>query len=76
MELIPAFQVQAVDTTGAGDAFIGSLAVFLSKGLPDEAALPRANLYAALSTIRAGTQKSFLGRAEFEREWRNRGGQL
>ena len=32
--LIPAFQVQALDTTGAGDAFIGSFAVFLmSMGL-------------------------------------------
>ncbi len=76
IELIPAFQVQAADTTGAGDAFIGSLAVFLSEGLPEEEALPRANLYAALSTTRVGTQKSFYGREEFEKEWRDRGGRL
>ena len=76
MELIPAFKVQAVDTTGAGDAFIGSFAVFLSEELPEEEALPRANLYAALSTTKVGTQKSFCNRAEFEKEWRNRGGRL
>jgi ribokinase len=76
MELIPAFKVQAVDTTGAGDAFIGSFAVFLSEGLPEEEALPRASLYAALSTTKVGTQKSFCNRAEFELEWRNRGGRL
>jgi len=76
MELIPAFKVQAVDTTGAGDAFIGSFAVFLSEGLPEEEALPRASLYAALSTTKVGTQKSFCNRAEFEMEWRNRGGRL
>jgi ribokinase len=76
LALIPAFQVQAVDTTGAGDAFIGSFAVFLSEGLPEEEALPRANLYAALSTTKVGTQKSFYTRAEFEKEWRNRGGRL
>lgn len=76
MELIPAFQVQAVDTTGAGDAFIGSFAVFLSEGLPEREALTRANLYAALSTTKVGTQKSFCNRAEFEREWRNRGARL
>ncbi len=75
-ELIPAFKVQAVDTTGAGDAFIGSFAVFLSEGLLEKEALTRANLYAALSTTRAGTQKSFCSRAEFEREWQNRGGCL
>jgi ribokinase len=74
MDMIPAFKVQAVDTTGAGDAFIGSFAVFLSEGLPEEEALPRASLYAALSTTQVGTQKSFLNRAEFEKEWRNRGG--
>jgi ribokinase len=76
MELIPAFKVQAVDTTGAGDAFIGSFAVFLGEGLAEKEALRRANLYAALSTTRAGTQKSFCNRAEFEREWQNRDGRL
>jgi ribokinase len=76
IELIPAFKVQALDTTGAGDAFIGSFAVFLSEGLPEEEALPRANLYAALSTTKVGTQKSFSTRADFEKEWRNRGGRL
>src|SRR5713101_6794391 len=75
-ELIPAFKVAAVDTTGAGDAFIGSFAVFLGEGLPEKEALQRANLYAALSTTMGGTQKSFFNRAEFEKEWRNRGGQL
>jgi len=76
MELIPAFKVQTIDTTGAGDAFIGSFAVFLGEGLPEEEALPRANLYAALSTTKVGTQKSFWQRAAFEKEWRNRGGRL
>jgi ribokinase len=76
IELIPAFNVKSVDTTGAGDAFIGSFAVFLSEGLPEEEALPRANLYAALSTTKVGTQKSFCTRADFEKEWRNRGGRL
>jgi len=73
---IPAFRVQAVDTAGAGDAFIGSLAVFLSEGLPEEVALSRANLYAALSTTKVGTQKSFCKQAEFEEQWRNRGSRL
>jgi ribokinase len=73
MEHIPAFKVQAVDTTGAGDAFIGSFAVFLGEGIPEKEALRRANLYAGLSTTRVGTQKSFCTRAEFEKEWQNRG---
>jgi ribokinase len=71
-ELIPAFKVQAVDTTGAGDAFIGSFAVFLAEGLPEKEALQRANLYAALSTTKVGTQKSFCNRTDFEKEWQNR----
>jgi ribokinase len=76
LEIIPAFKVLAVDTTGAGDAFIGSFAVFLGEGLPEKEALRRANLYAALSTTKVGTQKSFCSRAEFEREWQIRGGRL
>ncbi len=65
---VPAFPVSAVDTTGAGDAFIGSLAVFLTEAMPEEEAVSRASLYAALSATRTGTQKSFPKRAEFEAE--------
>jgi ribokinase len=63
---VPAFPVTAVDTTGAGDAFIGSLATWLTEGLPEQEAVADANLYAALSTTRVGTQKSFPTRAAFE----------
>ena len=69
---VPPFPVNAVDTTGAGDAFIGSLAVFLAEGVVEQDAIARASLYAALSTTRVGTQKSFARRAEFETEWANR----
>ena len=73
-ELIPPFQVVAKDTTGAGDAFIGSFSTFLAEGLAEKDALLRANLYAGLSTQRVGTQKSFPKRSEFEAEWNKRGG--
>jgi ribokinase len=76
MELVPSFKVQSIDTTGAGDAFIGSFAVFLGEGVPEKEALRRANLYAALSTTKIGTQKSFCTRAEFEKEWQDRGVRL
>jgi ribokinase len=72
---VPPYAVTAVDTTGAGDAFIGSLAVFLAEGVAQTEAVARANLYAALSTTRVGTQKSFLKRADFEAEWTRRGTQ-
>jgi ribokinase len=66
---IPAFAVSAVDTTGAGDAFIGSLACFLAQGIEESEAIARANLYAALSTLAAGTQKSFPTLEKFNAEW-------
>jgi ribokinase len=69
LELIPAFKVIPIDSTGAGDAFIGSFAVFLAEGLTDKEALTRASLYAALSTTQVGTQKSFPSREEFDKEW-------
>jgi ribokinase len=71
---VPAFAVTSIDTTGAGDAFIGSLAVFLAEGVNEQEALSRANLYAALSTTRVGTQKSFAPRVDFEMEWVRRKG--
>ena len=70
--LVPAFAVESIDTSGAGDAFIGSLAVFLAEGIAEQEALSRANLYAALSTTRIGTQKSFARRADFETQWERR----
>ncbi len=69
MEHIPAFSVKSVDSTGAGDAFIGSFAVFLGEGLSEREAVRRANLYAGLSTIGVGTQKSFYDRARYDAEW-------
>lgn len=71
-ELIPAFSVKVKDTTGTGDAFIGSFAVFLAEGTAEREAVMRANLYAALSTTKVGTQKSFPTRADFEAEWKAR----
>jgi ribokinase len=68
-EHVPAFPVKSVDSTGAGDAFIGSFAVFLGEGVPEKEALRRANLYAGLSTTGVGTQKSFYDRARFDAEW-------
>jgi ribokinase len=69
---VPPFAVNAVDSTGAGDAFIGSFAVFLGEGVPEKEAVRRANLYAGLSTTGVGTQKSFYDRARFDAEWAKR----
>ena len=69
MEHIPAFKMTSVDSTGAGDAFIGSFAVFLGEGFAESDAVRRANLYAGLSTTGIGTQKSFYDRTRFDKEW-------
>src|SRR5580692_5145404 len=69
VEHIPAFSVKSIDSTGAGDAFIGSYAVFLGEGLSEREAVRRANLYAGLSTTGVGTQKSFYDRARYDAEW-------
>ena len=62
--LVPAPRVRAVDTTGAGDAFVGSLAYFVGRGktLPD--AMVRANRIAAVSVQAPGTQTSFPAAAD------------
>jgi ribokinase len=63
-DVIPPVKVTAVDPTGAGDAFIGSLATFLGEGEPMPMAARKANAVAALSVTRIGTQTSFPSRAE------------
>jgi ribokinase len=70
---VPPFSVNSVDSSGAGDAFIGSFAVFLAEGVVELEAVRRANLYAGLSTTGVGTQKSFYDRSRFDREWTIRG---
>lgn len=70
---VPAFKVKTIDSTGAGDAFIGSFATFLGEGLAESEAVRRANLYAALSTTSPGTQKSFYDSSRFAAEWAQRG---
>ena len=72
-EHVSAFPVRSIDSTGAGDAFIGSFAVFLAEAVPEQKAVRRANLYAALSTTGVGTQKSFYDRQRFDAEWTSRG---
>ena len=63
-ESIPGVEVDAIDPTGAGDAFVGSLANFLGEGRPMRDAIRQANGVAALSVTRIGTQTSFPKRAE------------
>jgi ribokinase len=69
---VASYPVKSVDSSGAGDAFIGSFAVFLGEGVPELEAVRRANLYAGLSTTSIGTQKSFYSRERFDGEWNRR----
>lgn len=63
---IPAPRVEAVDTTGAGDAFCGALASALSRGRSLVEAAHWATIAGALATTRAGAQASMPTRAEVE----------
>ena len=58
MELVVAQAVDARDTTAAGDAFNGGLAVALGRGEPVREAVRRAGFVAALSVTRVGAQPS------------------
>ena len=58
--------VDVVDTTGAGDAFVGALACALATGEPVVAAIELGNRCAALSTQVRGTQVSFPSREAVE----------
>jgi ribokinase len=62
-----AFPVEAVDTTGAGDAFNGALAVGLAAGGSLEQVIPLASAAAALTCTRRGAQDALPDRAAVER---------
>jgi ribokinase len=65
---VKAPKVNAIDTTGAGDAFVGAFAVGLVLGYPEERAAEIACACASDSTTRRGTQSSYLA-AESAREF-------
>jgi ribokinase len=62
--LQPAFVVEPVDTTGAGDTFCGALVAVLSRGAALAAALRFASAAAALACTRLGAQASIPTRAD------------
>jgi ribokinase len=62
-----AFPVEAVDTTGAGDAFNGALAVGLAAGGSLEQVIPLASAAGALTCTRRGAQAALPTRADVER---------
>ena len=63
---VPAFGVDVVDTTGAGDAFSGTLAASLAEGLSLESAVLRAVRAGALACTRLGVVPSLPTRSELE----------
>jgi len=66
VKLIAPVRVTPVDTTGAGDAFVGAFARYYVGGAGLDAALNKAVRYAADSITRRGTQKAYATEAEFE----------
>lgn len=63
---VKAYKVNAIDTTGAGDSFIGCFAHFYVTTKDILLSLKRATAFAALSVTRYGTQSSYPTRDEFE----------
>jgi ribokinase len=61
---VPTEPVKAVDTTGAGDAFVGAFAFGLAAGLDELTAVRLGILCASDSVTKPGTQSSFASREE------------
>ena len=66
-EFVPARKVQAVDSTGAGDSFIGCFVENYVKTSDVLESIKRASLYATLSVTKKGTQDSYATAEEFEK---------
>jgi ribokinase len=64
--MVPAFAVNPVDTTAAGDAFVGCFAVALAEGQPLVEAVRWGNAAGALATQRKGAQPSLPRREEVQ----------
>lgn len=71
-EFVPAYPVDPVDTTAAGDAFAGALAVHWSAHNDFVEAVRFANAAGALAASRQGAQSGMASRQELETLWRSR----
>lgn len=65
VEIVKANSVVSKDTTGAGDAYIGSLAYYFVKTGDIIESMELASEYAGYSTLHTGTQKSYYSKYEF-----------
>jgi ribokinase len=65
-ELVPGFEVKAVDTTAAGDVFNGAFAVAIAEGKPLKEAVAFANAAGALSVTKLGAQPSAPNRGQID----------
>jgi ribokinase len=63
---VPAHEVEAIDTVGAGDAFNGALAAALAEGIDLVEAATRANAAAAIAVTKPGAQGALPSRAEID----------
>jgi sulfofructose kinase len=61
---VPAFDVTAVDTLGAGDVWHGAFALALAEGMDERAAVRAASATAALKVSRFGGRDAVPTRAE------------
>jgi len=64
---VSAFKIEPVDTTGAGDAFCGTLAASLAAGLGKKAAMERATAAGAIVACATGAQTDTLNGSAIER---------
>ena len=69
---VPAFEVEAIDTVAAGDAFAGGLAVAIVEGFPIIEAVRRGCAAGALATLTIGAQVAMSDRNQFDRFLRDR----
>lgn len=72
-EIVPAYKVKAIDTTGAGDAFNGGLLTSLAEGKGLREAARFANALAAISVQRLGTTPAMPTREEIDAFLKERG---
>jgi ribokinase len=65
-EKVPGFTVHAVDSVGAGDTFVGALAVALSQGIDPATAVRAASAAGAAAATRPGAQSGMPRPADIE----------